>query len=138
MKAKKTYIIFIAIALLFSCKDKPTEPPEPTPNITGKWQGSGTKSGISYTVTVDLVQSDGDTVVSGSGEISALIIKVPFTVSGGNVYPDVRLTFTNPDPNFGTGTYVGKFESGNDNIINGAATVPAFSIVNEPLKMERQ
>lgn len=109
----------------------------PKPNISGLWEGKGSKNGINYTVTVNLSQMEGDTLVTGSGEIAALIVKITFSVAGGNNYPDVRLTFTNPDPNFGTGSYVGKFDASNDNKINGAATVPAFGIANETLNIIR-
>lgn len=131
------YLFLIAILLVFSCKDKPTDPPMPKPNISGLWEGKGSKNGINYTVTVNLSQMEGDTLVTGSGEIAALIVKITFSVAGGNNYPDVRLTFTNPDPNFGTGSYVGKFDASNDNKINGAATVPAFGIANETLNIIR-
>lgn len=131
------YLFLISILLIFSCKDKPIEPPMPKPNISGTWEGKGSKSGINYTVTVVLSQAEGDTAVIGSGDISALFVKIPFSVAGVNVYPDVRLIFTNPDPNFGTGNYVGKFDSANENKINGAATVPAFGIANEPLNIDR-
>ena len=129
----------IVFTLAFtSCKaKKPSEPPAPTPSVSGTWQGSGVKSGIKFTVTVNLAQADGDTVITGDGNIAALIVTVPFTVTGGNNYPDVRMTFTSHDPNFGSGIYVGKFDALSDNAINGAATVPAFGITNEPLRIER-
>lgn len=136
---KKICCCAIVLALAFaSCKTKkPAEPPEPTPSVTGTWQGSGVKSGVKFTVTVNLAQADGDTAITGDGNIVALIVTVPFTVAGGNNYPDVRMTFTNPDPNFGSGVYVGKFDVLSDNAINGVATVPAFGIANEPLRIER-
>lgn len=137
MKNKFLTIAAIFSVALFSCKDKPTPPPAPTPNVTGTWQGSGIKSGIKFTVTVNLSQADGDTAIAGDGNIAALIVTVPFTVIGGNVYPDVRMTFTSSDQNFGSGVYAGKFDPLNDNAINGAATVPTFGITNEPLRIER-
>jgi len=135
---KSLSLIFAVAFFLLSCKDTPVNPPIPTSNISGTWQGTGVKSGIKFTVTVDLMQTDNDTTITGSGNISALIVTIPFFVTGGNVYPDVRMTFNNPDPAFGSGVYVGKFDSENDNIINGVATVPAFGIADEPLKMERK
>jgi len=131
------YLFLISILLIFSCKDKPIEPPMLKPNVSGTWEGKGSKNGINYTVTVNLSQTEGDTAVIGSGDISALFVKIPFSVAGVNVYPDVRLIFTNPDPNFGTGNYIGKFDSANENKINGAATVPTFGITNEPLNIDR-
>lgn len=121
-----------------ACKDKPpTKPSEPMPNISGTWQGTGTKSGITYYISVTLTQAIDDTTITGQGVIDALLVKIPFTITGANQYPNVRMTFTNPDPNFGTGSYLGAFDVSN-NVINGVATVPAFAIVNEPLKIERQ
>lgn len=140
ISAKGTKIVIAAsIALMASCKDNPpTEPPAPTPNISGTWRGSGTKSGISYTITATLKQIENDTTITGAGEIAALIVTIPFSVTGANHYPDVQMMFTNPDSNFGTGTYHGTFDAGNDNAISGAATVPAFGIADEPLKLERK
>lgn len=138
--AGKNFVLLGTLVLLFAvtaCKKKPTEPPMPKPNITGTWEGKGTKSGVDYRVVVDLKQDDGDTTVTGSGVISALFLVIDFSVKGANVYPDVRLTFTNPSPSFGTGTYAGKFDAANDNAINGAATVPLFGITNEPLMIAR-
>lgn len=132
----KKYLLIILL-LFGACKDKPTEPPMPKPDISGTWEGKGSKSGINYTITVILSQTEGDTAVTGSGDISALFVKIPFSVAGVNVYPNVRLVFTNPDPNFGTGNYIGKFDSANENKINGAATVPAFGITNESLNIDR-
>lgn len=137
-KIKPLPVILAAILLALSaCNDKPTEPPIPKPNVTGTWQGKGTKSGIPYTVTATLAQAEGDTAVSGNGDIAALFAKVSFSVTGANAYPDVRLTFTSSDPSFGTGSYAGKFAADNDNRIDGAATVPAFGIRDEALAMER-
>lgn len=131
-------IIFISILFLFfACKEKPIDPPPAKPDISGTWEGKGSKSGINYTVTVTLTQTANDTAVTGSGDITALFIKIPFSVTGGNDYPRVNLTFTNPDPNFGTGKYIGKFNATDDNKIDGFATVPSFGINNEPLNIVR-
>lgn len=135
-----TALLFAVILLLHSCARKPTEPlpPEkPKPNITGTWQGYGSKYGISYIVTATLRQEVSDTVVSGTGNIQALFVKIDFSVSGTNIYPDVRLTFENPDPNFGKGTYVGKFKQDDDNWMDGFASVPSFGLKDEPLIMKR-
>lgn len=129
-------IFLAAIILLAACKDKPTQPP-PSPNISGTWKGSGSKSGIAYTVTANLTQADGGTDVTGSGEISALLTSITFSVSGYNHYPDIGLTFSNPNPQIGNGTYIGKFSKNDNNTIDGSATVPSFGIVGELLQMKR-
>lgn len=127
----------LAVFLAASCKDKQPTPPTPMPNITGTWKGSGTKSGIPYTVTMNLTQSVNDTSIIGNGNIAVPLTTIPFSVTGANNYPDVELMFVNPSPNFGTGTYAGRFDPSDDNTINGLATVPAFNISNEPLRIKR-
>jgi hypothetical protein len=127
-------LIFLSLLLALACHKKPTEPPEPSPVIDGIWQGSGIKSGFQYTITVDLFETN--TAVVGMGSIAVLITKVDFTVSGSNVYPKVSLNMANQDSSF-TGTFIGEFDSNDNNTINGKASVPAFQIVDEPLSIKR-
>lgn len=130
---RKLSIFVLLLAL--SCKDKPTEPPPPpTPDMVGIWQGSGTKNGIAYTITVNLTEAN--KVVSGSGNIKTIFTTINFTVVGANVYPDVAFTFANADSTL-TGAFAGVFNDTDDNIVDGAASVPAFSIVDEPLTIKR-
>jgi hypothetical protein len=137
MKRTIIFLLLTGIALS-ACRKKPTEPPPPSPTINGTWQGSGTKivNGIriDYTITADLAQQD--TTITGTGNIATIFLTVPFTVSGKNIYPNVSLFMANTDSTF-TGTYIGAFMKGDDNTIDGAATVPAFQIVGEPLTIKR-
>jgi hypothetical protein len=134
----RNIIVLLLIAVqVSSCKKQPSDPPPPTPNISGKWIGSGIKSGISYTVTANLNQAQSSSNVTGDGEIKALFTTITFAVNGTNNYPDVYLEFSNPNPQIGSGYYEGKFDSANNNRIDGKATVPSFGLIGESLTMLR-
>ena len=118
-------------------KPAPPQPPPPSPNVSGDWSGSGFKNNIPYAIAAKLSQADRDTAVSGTGDISALGIIVPFTTSGAVIDYDVRLHMTGTTQPI-EGDYVGKFDSLDFNRIIGKASVPAFSLVNEPLTITRR
>lgn len=129
-------IIMFALIILSACVKEPTkpEPPPPSPTMNGTWEGKGTKNNIDYTITVTFTQTD--TIVTGSGNLAALFLTIPFNAVGSNVYPRTAFTFANLDSTL-TGNFSGVFDSTDNNKVVGAATVPSFQIVNEPLTIIR-
>lgn len=131
----KTKLLLFALILSFACAKNPTEPPPPpSPDVNGTWNGSGTVNNIPFTFTVTLAQTD--TTVTGSGTFSALFLTIPFNVAGSCVYPVVGFSFASDDSGF-TGTYTGVFDAGDDNKINGFASVPSIPITNQSLNISR-
>lgn len=133
---KKAVIFFCIIALVSACKKKPTEPPPPPPSSTmqGTWQGSGSVSGIPYTLNAVLAQMD--STVTGTGSIVVLGQTIPFTVSGKSVYPNVSLAIVNADSTI-NGTFIGTFNPADNNEVNGLSNVPP-TIVDQTLTIRRQ
>ena len=130
----KSFAVVIACAVLLSCSDPPSTPPQP---LDGVWQLAARSTPLDPT---PLRLNQSDSVVTGTGTAMGVDVPIRVEVTGrATDLPTVTLTFHFPQLGDGTGigTFTGTLQS-DGRLVGEAVFGPPFGFPSHSLTYSKR